>query len=162
MIGLTDPELLTIARKVLHKIDLLQQEYSIFTMVSSVCMQAGTPLMATALLPFIGSQIRHFRKKKKMDQLDLADAVHLSASQVSRHENGQQLTVEILENYAYALDCSIHDLLPPDQLRIIDDALRAQVAEIMNLIPEAADLPAAERDKVLSIVENALKLALRK
>jgi len=158
----TDSELHAIAKKVLRRIELLEYEFLLLTTVSSVCMQTGMAMGSFTLLPFIGSQIKFIRKKKKMNQLALAHAVHVSASQVSRHEKGQQLTIDILEDYANALGCSIHDFLPPDQLKRIDEEYRMRVNEIMNLIPEAANLPKDEREKVFSIVENTLKLALRK
>ena len=119
----------------------------------------STDSQESSLLLHIGKQIKNRRVLKKISQLTLAHKVHIHVSQASRHERGKQLTIDILEEYANALGCSIHDFLPPEQN---DDICQKRVDKIVNMFPEVLKLPEDQQDMVFDMVENFLKLALEK
>ena len=64
------------------------------------------------LLKTIGKNIRSFRKKNGMSQIDLAVAVGIDRSYLSEIENGHRnFTIMLLQNFATALSVSLEDLL---------------------------------------------------
>ena len=64
------------------------------------------------LLKKIGKNIRSFRKKSGMSQIDLAVAVGIDRSYLSEIENGHRnFTIMLLQNIATALSISLEDLL---------------------------------------------------
>ena len=64
------------------------------------------------LLKTIGKNIRSFRKKNGMSQIDLAVAVGIDRSYLSEIENGHRnFTIMLLQNIATALSVSLEDLL---------------------------------------------------
>ena len=64
------------------------------------------------LLKKIGKNIRFFRKKSGMSQIDLAVAVGIDRSYLSEIENGHRnFTIMLLQNLATALSVSLEDLL---------------------------------------------------
>ena len=64
------------------------------------------------LLKKIGKNIRSFRKKSALSQIDLAVAVGIDRSYLSEIENGHRnFTIMLLQNIATALSVSLEDLL---------------------------------------------------
>ena len=64
------------------------------------------------LLKKIGKNIRSFRKKAGLSQIDLAVAVGIDRSYLSEIENGHRnFTIMLLQNLATALSVSLEDLL---------------------------------------------------
>ena len=64
------------------------------------------------LLKTIGKNIRSFRKKNSMSQIDLAVAVGIDRAYLSEIENGHRnFTIMLLQNLATALSVSLEDLL---------------------------------------------------
>ena len=64
------------------------------------------------LLKTIGKNIRCFRKKLGLSQIDLAVAVGIDRSYLSEIENGHRnFTIMLLQNIATALSVSLEDLL---------------------------------------------------
>lgn len=110
----------------------------------------------------IGEEIKRRRQALYMTQEKLAQMIHIDAGQVSRHERGLQLTLNILPLYAEALGCSVQDLLPGRSPERMFSALNERMDTINDLFPEILELPPEERDQVLNIVETTLRLALRK
>ena len=86
--------------------------------------------------------------------------IHVNVSQVSRHENGKQLTLKILPLYAKALECSVHDLLPLDDDEIINE-LHKRINQIVDRFPELQNMPSEQREYVFRIVESTLSHVLR-
>ena len=59
-----------------------------------------------------GKLIRESRTKKEMTQQALADAINVSATAVSKWENGHSLPdITMLEPLSFALDISISELV---------------------------------------------------
>lgn len=110
----------------------------------------------------IGGEIRRRRLHLEMTQEKLAQMVHIDAAQVSRHEHGHQLTLNILPLYAEALGCSVQALLPGHSTERVFSVLNDRLERINDLFPEILDLPPEQREQVLNIVETTLKLALKK
>ena len=64
------------------------------------------------LLKTIGKNIRSFRKKAGLSQIDLAVAVGIDRAYLSEIENGHRnFTIMLLQNLATALSVSLEDLL---------------------------------------------------
>lgn len=62
----------------------------------------------------IGKRIKHVRKLRGMNQEDLAEFVGLTRSSIANLEVGRQnMRITTLYQFAYALDCSVTDLLAP-------------------------------------------------
>ena len=64
------------------------------------------------LLKTIGKNIRSFRKKAGLSQIDLAVAVGIDRAYLSEIENGHRnFTIMLLQNLATALSVPLEDLL---------------------------------------------------
>lgn len=97
----------------------------------------------------IGAAIRSRRKEKGWTQAQLAEAVGVEKESVSRFENGAiSPSVGRLLQLADALSSPISAFLCP-----IPDEIDAQAAALATLIHK---LPAARRDIVVRLVENAV------
>lgn len=118
------------------------------------------PYFSSEICRYIGGQIHTWRKMRKMTQLKLAMLVHLDESQVSRHEHGFGLTIDILPLYAEALDCDLSMLLPPGKKKIIYDERDERINRIIDRILDVSDLPPEQREEVIHIVESTLNLVL--
>lgn len=110
----------------------------------------------------IGEEIRRRRLHLEMTQEKLAQMIHIDTAQVSRHEHGRQLTLNILPLYAEALGCSVQALLPGHSTERVFSTLNDHLERIYDLFPEILELPPEQREQVLNIVETTLKLALKK
>jgi len=60
----------------------------------------------------VGERIQKEREHLGLTQDELADNLYMSASSVSRHEHGQNLTVNALPLYAAFFGIDVHDLIP--------------------------------------------------
>lgn len=70
----------------------------------------------------IGSNIRYYRKKKRLTQEQLAEAVYRDPTLISKHERGKQVPgIDVLIHYAAVLGCSLQDLLPRSARSILVD-----------------------------------------
>lgn len=111
----------------------------------------------------IGAQIKKYRLERNMTQEQLAEKAHTSHTQVSRHESGRNLTVEILQSYADALGVSPKDLIPSADSKSKTkyhenfDKIISCIAERM---PELHTLSAEQCNRVCQIVKNTLDLIL--
>lgn len=64
------------------------------------------------LLKTIGNNVRFYRKKLGLSQIDLAVAVGIDRSYLSEIENGHRnFTIMLLQNISTALSISLEDLL---------------------------------------------------
>ncbi len=67
---------------------------------------------------WVGYRIKVRRAELEMNQGDLAGQLGVSQAYLSYLEKGQrQITLELLERIASALQCRITDLLPPEENR---------------------------------------------
>lgn len=67
---------------------------------------------------WVGHRIKVQRAELEISQGDLAQRLGVSQSYLSYLEKGQrQITLELLERIAGALQCRITDLLPPEEDR---------------------------------------------
>ena len=77
------------------------------------------------------------RKKRKMTQQQMADAIGIHVSQIKRYESGDtQPSLEVLRKVALALNISADLLLFDQQERGPDDELRLQFEAISHLAPK--------------------------
>ncbi|HRD50409.1 MAG: helix-turn-helix transcriptional regulator [Candidatus Competibacter sp.] len=74
--------------------------------------------MKKAIGQWVGHQIKVRRVDLEMNQGNLAERLGVSQAYLSYLEKGQrQITLELLERIASALQCRMADLLPPDDNR---------------------------------------------
>ncbi|MEJ2622302.1 MAG: helix-turn-helix transcriptional regulator [Candidatus Thiodiazotropha sp.] len=77
------------------------------------------------------------RKKRKMTQQQMADAIGIHVSQIKRYESSDtQPSLEVLRKIALALNVSADLLLFDQQERGPDDELRLQFEAVSHLAPK--------------------------
>lgn len=119
-----------------------------------------TPFFSGDLSKFIGGRIHTFRRMRGITQEKLAQLVHLDPGQVSRHERGFGLTIDVLPLYADALGYDLKLFMPPGKSELIYDGLEGRISQIVERFLTVYDLPAGQREDVIRIVECTLNLAL--
>lgn len=95
------------------------------------------------------NRLREWRVAARLSQEELAEKVGSTGVSIGRYETGKRsLTIEMLEQFAAALDCKPADLLP-DPESVLDDEERALLADLRELPAEhrrtLLDLAAALR-----------------
>lgn len=68
-------------------------------------------------LHIFSDNLRYSLDYANMSQRDLADAIGVDESTISRYLRGSRMpTAKIIVNMAYVLDCDISDLIPCDEM----------------------------------------------
>jgi transcriptional regulator with XRE-family HTH domain len=94
-----------------------------------------------------GRRIQEARKKARMTQENLADAVGLSRGSMSNIERGRhKILLHTLEAIASALDVDLHDLLPPR---------RPGVSRLAGQVP--SDVSSDLKDFILKMEKSLAK-----
>jgi transcriptional regulator with XRE-family HTH domain len=90
------------------------------------------------------------RKKRKMTQQQMADAIGIHVSQIKRYESGDtQPSLEVLRKIALALNVSADLLLFDQQERGPDDELRLQFEAITRFTPEEKKIAKAVLESLI-------------
>jgi transcriptional regulator with XRE-family HTH domain len=90
------------------------------------------------------------RKKRKMTQQKMADAIGIHVSQIKRYESGDtQPSLEVLRKIALALNVSADLLLFDQQERGPDDDLRLQFEAITRFTPEEKKIAKAVLESLI-------------
>ena len=108
----------------------------------------------------IGSRIRFLRYSRGMSQKRLAIEMNVDAATISRHERGQNLTIDMLSMYAKVMNVDVNDLLTEEKKQEYLDEKQKKIEATIKNFQQLHDLPDEKLDEVLSIVESTIKLAL--
>jgi len=106
----------------------------------------------------VGKEIRRRRKLIKWTQEDLAGYMDSDHRVVSRHENGESMSVETLVKYASALGCTTDALLP---LHLKREELRGINPQLQETLRAVSSLQEAQQLAINQILVSALNMAER-
>ncbi|MDH3595778.1 MAG: helix-turn-helix domain-containing protein [Rhodospirillales bacterium] len=102
-------------------------------------MPKGTPSVRAPIAAAPSNRLREWRVAAGLSQEALAERVGTTGVSVGRYETGQRsLTIEMLEQFAAALECRPADLLP-DPESALDDRERALLKGFKALAPGHQD-----------------------
>ena len=117
-----------------------------------------SPLFGKAEWREVGKEIYRRRKQKKWTQEDLAGFMDSDHRVVSRHENGESMSVETLVKYAVTFGCSTESLLPENLRKQDLSGITPPLRDTLRLI---ASLPETDQMAINTILLGALDLAKR-
>lgn len=91
-------------------------------------------------VPFTPSRMSQLRKVKGWERGDLAKRANVSGSQVTKHENGDASSEEMIERFADALDCTLDYLYARGrEYRTAVEAATHMSLEVFGRQPECSD-----------------------
>ena len=100
----------------------------------------------------VGNNIKRIRNQRDYTQLKLARLVSVDTSTVSRNENGKGLTIEAIQDYARALNCSENDITQVcgvAETALEPDPMTTRLNQIRNL-------PDNEQVEILKVIDTML------
>lgn len=117
---------------------------------------------------YVGLRIKEERKKKKLNQKELAAKVGIQNSTLSQYEHGKsEPNQEILFKIAKALDVNVSDLIPSDYREGNDEFERAlklakdfdlqDMTILKKIIEKAISLDGTEREKFFDNLKFAIE-----
>lgn len=117
---------------------------------------------------YVGLRIKEERKKKKLNQKELAAKVGIQNSTLSQYEHGKsEPNQEILFKIAKALDVNVSDLIPSDYREGNDEFERAlklakdfdlqDMTILKKIIEKAISLDGIEREKFFDNLKFAIE-----
>jgi len=117
---------------------------------------------------YVGRRIKEERKKKKLNQKELAQKIGIQNSTLSQYEHGKsEPNQEMLFKIAQALDVNVSDLIPSDYriedndldkaLKLSKDFELEDIALHKDLMEKALSLKGAERDKFFDNIKFAIE-----
>lgn len=121
----------------------------------------------TELVAFIGQQIKHYRKAKKLTQKELGRRINKNANTISQYENGINAPAQdSLFDLANALDISVDDFFPRKEKSIsLNDTLQKNdnisvenMAFLKDLTAYFETLPPDKQENLLGRIEVAVEL----
>ena len=121
-------------------------------------LESNGPQFAEKEWNAVGREIYRRRKKHGWTQEDLAGYMGADHRLISRHENGESMSVETLVKYAVVLDCPVDDLLPTKNQR---NGLAELSPEVKETLQSVACLPEEDQLIINEMLKNALRLAKR-
>ena len=107
----------------------------------------------------IGENIRIMRNNNAWTQQQLADLVDIDYKVISRHENGQAMTLETLVKYSTAFNCSVDRLIP---VKYRNGELTGLSSDILDCLRSISALPIVQQDAIAQAIQAimmAMKLA---
>ena len=103
----------------------------------------------------IGNNIYRERRGKKWTQSKLAENACISSNTlVSRHENGENITVENIVRYASAFDCSVYNILPS---RFSVEHTDQLIPQLSNAMQEVGNLPIQYQNTIFKVIQPLIE-----
>lgn len=117
---------------------------------------------------YVGLRIKEERKKRKLNQKELAAKVGIQNSTLSQYEHGKsEPSQEILFKIAKALEVNVSDLIPSDYrvgndefekaLKLAKDFDLQDMAVLKEIIEKALSLKGTEREKFFDNIKFAIE-----
>lgn len=117
---------------------------------------------------YVGKRIKEERKKRNINQKNLARKIGIQNSTLSQYENGKsEPNQEMLFKIAQALDVNVSDLIPSDYriedndlekaLKLAKDFDLEDIVLLKELIEKALSLKGVERDKFFDNIKFAIE-----
>lgn len=102
---------------------------------------------------YVGSKIKEFRNKKKMNQTELGKVIGVNQNTVAGYEKGDwEVSYDNLFKLAELFDVSIDDFFPPTKVDY------KPIHEIKNVADTTSDLEYDDMVLIKKITEKALTL----
>jgi len=101
----------------------------------------------------IGDNIRSLRKDNAWTQQQLADRIDMDYKVISRHENGQAMTLDTLVKYSMAFNCSVDRLIPVKYRNGESTGLSSDVLDCLHGI---STLPVVQQDAIAKAIKSIL------